>query len=101
MAFRAASGDLSAAQRAPGRATGTRGPLGDQITSRMDFAAESDPSPPSPVAGRTKGSLGPRSKIAAGQVAGPTRISNIIPQQHLVVGPSGFPRSPRIRRPDE
>ena len=97
MAFRAASGDLSAAQRAPGRATGTRGPLGDQITGRM----ESDPSPPSPVAGRTKGSLGPRSKIAAGQVAGPTRISNIIPQQHLVVGPSGFPRSPRIRRPDE
>ena len=24
-----------------------------------------------------------------------------IPQQHLVVGPSGFPRSPRIRRLDE
>ena len=88
-----------AAPTHPPHAIGTRGPLGDQITSieaSFDFSVqrslkyphvrpqmgnfatasrrESDPFPPTRSQGAQRDPLGPRAEIAAGQVAGNSNL---------------------------
>jgi len=53
------------------------GPWGTKLPAEWTSRRKVTPLPPARSRGVQRASLGPRSKITAGQVAGPTRISNI------------------------